>query len=382
MSTTPFEGLVFVSTDSIGRPATLAIAGDHLEARTRDGEVHLLALAGVRLEIGGESGHVVYCRPALDARGVTITCEAPAFPAALRSVGRGDLVAAVDAIVAKGTRDRRRGRIGAFAGLAVIGLLGLGLWWVPTHGLPAMAMALPLTVDRNLGDIAIEGMRGEFGPEVHTPATDAILREIVGRLSTQARPQGFVYRWRVVRRREVNAFALPGGQIVVFEGLLRRAARGDQVAGVLGHEISHVTFRHGLRAVARSAGVSIGVRVLLGDASALGDVMRSAGASAILNSYSRDQESEADAEGARMVAAAGLDPHGLAEFFDLLRSESASEMPGMLAWMSTHPGHNDRIAALARLLPTLPRGPARPLATAWAEVQAEIQALGPMPARE
>ncbi|MEI8257274.1 MAG: M48 family metallopeptidase, partial [Deltaproteobacteria bacterium] len=220
------------------------------------------------------------------------------------------------------------------------------------------------------------------GTEVHTPATDAVLAEIVGRLSAQARPQGFEYHWRVVRRREVNAFALPGGQIVVFEGLLRRAARADQVAGVLGHEIAHVTFRHGLRAVARSAGVSIGVRVLLGDASALGDVMRSVGASAILNSYSRDQESDADLEGARMVAAAGLDPRGLEEFFDLLRGESGSEMPGMLAWMSTHPGHNERIAALTHALPTLPRGPAVPLATPWAQVQAEINALGAIPARE
>jgi predicted Zn-dependent protease len=271
-------------------------------------------------------------------------------------------------------------RIGAVVGLAVIALLFVGLWWIPTHGLPAAAEHLPISVDRSIGDAAIRGMSDDLGPEIHTPSTDAALREIVGRLAPQARIQGFAYRWRVVRRPELNAFALPGGQIVVFEGLLRRATRADQVAGVLGHEISHVTLRHGIRAVARSAGVSIAMRVLLGDASALVDVAGRIGASAIVNSYSRDQESDADAEGARMVAAAGLDPRGLEEFFQMLSHEPGTQMPGMLQWMSTHPGHNDRIAALERLIPSLPRGPQVPVATPWANVQAELNALGPIPA--
>jgi predicted Zn-dependent protease len=82
-----------------------------------------------------------------------------------------------------------------------------------------------------------------------------------------------------------------------------------------------------------------------------------------------------------MVAAAGLDPRGLEEFFQLLAHEPGTQMPGMLQWMSTHPGHNDRIAALERLIPTLPRGPQVPIATPWAQVQSELNALGPIPSR-
>ncbi len=383
MTVATFDGLVFIPNESLGRAASITPTREGLAAVERaNGQQHTLPYAGIRFDIGGESGHVVFCRPPIGASGVTMTCEHPGFIEAVRTQSGGHLDATLHALATHGAKKRRLGRVFAIVGVAIVALLFVGLWWVPTRGLPAAAEQLPISVDRRIGDSAIESMNDELGPQIHTPATDAALREIVGRLAPQARTPGFDYRFRVVRRRELNAFALPGGQIVVFEGLLRRAARPDQVAGVLGHEIAHVTFRHGIRAVARSAGVSIAVRVLLGDASALGDVMRSAGASAILNSYSRDQESDADAEGARMVAAAGLDPRGLEEFFALMRNEPHTEMPGMLAWMSTHPGHDDRIGALERLIPTLPRGPAVPISVPWSQVQAELNALGPIPAHE
>ena len=115
----------------------------------------------------------------------------------------------------------------------------------------------------------------------------------------------FDLRIQVVDAPQINAFALPGGQIVVYTGLLRKAARPEQVAGVIAHEMAHVTLRHGLRGIAKQVGVLVGVQVLTGDLSGLAAQVATA---AISNAYSRDAEREADAEGARMLAAAGIDP--------------------------------------------------------------------------
>jgi predicted Zn-dependent protease len=226
-------------------------------------------------------------------------------------------------------------------------------------------------VDRRLGDAAFATMTN-LRP-AHVPEADAAVREMVDRLTPHARVSGFEYRTHVVASRTVNAFALPGGQIVVFTGLIARAARPEQVAGVLGHEIAHVTLRHGVRSVARTAGLLVAVQLVLGQSAGLDRVVAQLGAGALLNGYSREQEREADAEGVRAMAAAGLDPTALAEFFDVLRHEPGTSMPGILQWMQTHPGHDERIATVHRLAAAAPRGTARPLSRDWAAVHQALR---------
>ena len=152
----------------------------------------------------------------------------------------------------------------------------------------------------------------------------------------------------------VNAFALPGGKVGVYSGLLKLVASDDEIAIVMGHEIAHVTARHGAQrmssgAVAAVAGVILGVAthdsrnseaILLGYGAVAGGATLK---------FSRDHESEADHIGLRYAAKAGYDPHAGITFWQKMAKASAgSNMP---AFLRTHPTDERRIADLQRWMP-------------------------------
>jgi beta-barrel assembly-enhancing protease len=147
---------------------------------------------------------------------------------------------------------------------------------------------------------------------------------------------------KVLDHEMVNAFAVPGGQIVILRGLLDDAETPAEVAGVLAHEVGHVEARDPTRLTFRAAGSAGIVSLLLGDATGgtliaiMGDQMLSA-------SYTREAEAEADAFAHRMLAAADISTEGMAAFFDRIDGMGA-ELPG---YMATHPASKGR-AATAR----------------------------------
>lgn len=112
-----------------------------------------------------------------------------------------------------------------------------------------------------------------------------------------------------------NAFALPSGDIVVLDSLVKLAANDEEVIAVLTHELGHVHYRHGLRQVLQSSAVSVALAAWLGDVSSLGAAL---GGVVLTSRYSREFESEADAYGARMLLAAGSSPAYLADILERL----------------------------------------------------------------
>ncbi len=146
---------------------------------------------------------------------------------------------------------------------------------------------------------------------------------------------------------------------------------------MLGHEMAHVTLRHGMRNVAHSAGTWVGFSILVGDASAWLVLAGQMAAMAQQNSYSRVQEAAADEEGVRMLMAAGLDPEGLAEFFETLEEQPGSELAGAMNWISTHPDHRSRIDHVHELMKEFPAAELRPLESDWQAVRAAIGADEP-----
>ncbi len=157
---------------------------------------------------------------------------------------------------------------------------------------------------------------------------------------------GIRYRIRVLDDpRQVNAFALPGGFIYLYSGLLLFAENEAEIAGVLAHEIGHVVGRHSANQLATRFGLELLAAIALGEepallAEAAADLAEAGGMAA----FSRDDEREADRYGVAYTIAAGYDPRGLVTFFTkLLEAESGRRPGGFEKLMSTHPATPERI---------------------------------------
>ncbi|MGQ0675777.1 MAG: M48 family metallopeptidase [Rhodospirillales bacterium] len=169
------------------------------------------------------------------------------------------------------------------------------------------------------------------------PAGQAALDGLVARL---ARPLGGAvsFHAQVMRGNAVNAFALPGGEIVLLSGLIDKAESMDEVAGVLAHEMAHVIERHSMRLMRREPGLSLLAGLALGAARAPGALSTVTGLA-----YSRRFESEADARGLELLRQAGVRGGGLASFFARAEKERGAD-PGVLRYLATHPPPAERFS--------------------------------------
>lgn len=154
-------------------------------------------------------------------------------------------------------------------------------------------------------------------------------------------PSDHPVRITVVKGDVVNAFALPGGHIVVYEKLLRGLNNYDEFAALLSHEFVHVRNRHTLRSAFRQFGSVIILSLLIGDAGAVSSVLLS-NVNELKNlSYSRRLESEADAEGLQLLQQRGISYQGFVRLFRFLEKQSLNQVPP--EWMSSHPETKKRM---------------------------------------
>lgn len=157
----------------------------------------------------------------------------------------------------------------------------------------------------------------------------------------------------ILETNELNAFVMPGGKIVIFEGIMRAARDQHQLAAVIGHEIAHVTAEHTKRKLLQGGkGMEIGIQVaavLLGGgnygAQYTAQEMLNQGAMyGLLLPYKRGQETEADVIGLEYMAKAGFDPRAAVPLWQNMEEESGGERPAEFA--STHPSPDNRIESL------------------------------------
>lgn len=210
-------------------------------------------------------------------------------------------------------------------------VLAIG-WFAPAWLTPLV----PESWERGYGEALVGDFGGEF---CRTPAGTAALAKMATRLDPQAQELNI----RVVDIDMVNAAALPGGNIVIFRGLLAEADGPDEVAGVLAHEIAHVRNRHVTEAMLRQFGVGLLVATLGGSTG--GNVE-----SILSLSYSRSAEREADADAIAALREAGVSPLPTARFFAKLgRLEGElGDFSQAMGYLSTHPLSRTRQQAFAK----------------------------------
>ncbi|TGK34896.1 M48 family metallopeptidase [Leptospira gomenensis] len=241
--------------------------------------------------------------------------------------------------------------------LAAIPALGIGYLLVVK--LDRTYVFVPETVDRSLGELLSKRFETEY-PECKNPKLKRGLRPIT---EAVLRPKDRErYTISVLKSSEVNAFALPGGTIYLFSGLLEESESPDEIAAVLAHEIAHVEKRHGIRQLIRILGISIVIKLSVGigftDIDTLETLSEIANTLAILR-YSREFEEEADLYAFERLKKSGLGIGGFVDFFqreeDKLgkretpsdehkkENESKWNAAKILDWFSTHPDNKKRI---------------------------------------
>ncbi|NIQ01871.1 MAG: M48 family metalloprotease [Nitrospinaceae bacterium] len=248
------------------------------------------------------------------------------------------------------------------------------------YGIPtltdAVAERVPVEWEEKLGNNFFKTL---FVKPLKEPdrQTRKALDAISKRLLSSVPDQPYHFRIYVHPSGMVNALALPGGTIVVFQGLINATNTPEELAGVLAHEFQHVLHRHSTRGIVRQMAAGMLLSIVVGDSNTvLTTILETAGTLDSLR-FSRDLESQADSEGMKMILASRVDPRGMVKVFETLKREesrhlgkkkkdskdknvpekkpdekdSAEEggLPEWMKYLSTHPAGKDRVALLKEM---------------------------------
>ena len=234
--------------------------------------------------------------------------------------------------------------LSAVASLLVVALL----IYAYMAGLPAAARwaapLIPQQVQQRMGEALLElidqrSLRPTKLPEARRSA-------IAGRFSTMAQavapdsPYRLEFRTAKDREDKINAFALPGGIIVLLDGLVDAAENDDQVIGVLGHELGHVAYHHSMQRLLQAVGLGALTGLAWGDFSGV-----AANVPWVLGifRYSRADERAADEFAVRLLRSGGLSAQPLIEFFEIIQAKYGKYTADVPDFLSSHPATADRI---------------------------------------
>jgi predicted Zn-dependent protease len=223
-------------------------------------------------------------------------------------------------------------------------------------------------------------------PLVSDAAINRYINTLGQQLARQGPRQDVPWTFYVVNSDVMNAFSLAGGIIYINRGIIEHARTMSELAGVVGHEIGHVEERHVVQAMNRQQAAGLGINlayILLGrNPSQAEQAAIQVGGGAIFAHYDRGMEAQADADGVALTTRAGIDPHGLPSFFQVLLNERKTS-PGTVAqWFATHPMEEDRIAATEALIAQIPPAQLKNLTrdtNQFQQIKARLRSLPPAP---
>lgn len=262
---------------------------------------------------------------------------------------------------------RQRSRIvWSVVGVTLLTVI-LGLWFGSDLLVELAVDRIPVEWERKLGESAYHDFLAHQDVMHEGPAVTAV-NEMTHRLIDAIAENPYTFDITVVKSDVVNAFALPGGYVVVFTGLMKKAERPEEVAGVLAHELNHVLQRHGLERIVKQLGIVAVVSIVLGDQQGLGGLMKQLSVELMTLKFGRAQETEADLTGLQLLHRAKIDPSGMITFFQRL----AEKDEGRVEWLSTHPMSSARADRLKAELADMPKQNTAPFTFEWATVQTSL----------
>ena len=220
---------------------------------------------------------------------------------------------------------------------------------LPDFGDPSAAVISPIQ-EKRLGKKLMAQARRAF-PYVVDPEIDHYLTTLGNKLVANSDLYNQQFKFYLIDRQDINAFAIPGGYISINTGLIASTNTESELAGVLAHEITHVTQRHLPRMIARqkeltvpAAAAIIGGILLGGQAGAAAIISSNAGLIGDQLSYTRDFEREADTFGMQTLVKSGYDPNGMPDFFKTLQQKTRLLDSNAPEFLRTHPLTLNRIS--------------------------------------
>jgi len=333
------EGLLFDGRTAAATPVLVTVAGGVLRVSSPDGaplrEAALATLA-ITEPLATAPRQVQFP----DGASVEVA-DGSALTVAL--AGAGIRPGLVDRL-----QQRWAAALGALVASAAL-LAGAYAWGLPA-AVRVLASAMPARAEERLGEGVLDFLdRGFLRPTALSEPERAEVERVIGEAARRGAP-GVRYRLlfrSMAQKPDVNAFALPGGTVVLLDGLVRRAGASDRLVAVVGHELGHVARRHSTRSFLRAAGIGVVTSMLWGDIS--GQAATIPAVMAMLD-YSRDAEREADDDAVRFLRAAGLSPRAMHDAFCLLAAvERKSGLRDIPRILSSHPGLDERLARVRAL---------------------------------
>lgn len=170
-----------------------------------------------------------------------------------------------------------------------------------------------------------------------------LAKEIVDAIPPKEKPS-YPFTYTLIDKDVENAFAVPGGYVYIYTGILKKLNDESELMGVLGHEITHVTHHHYREQVAKNAALGVALQTVLATTNAGQGAQLAAGAAFQLAGlkFSRGDESDADKGGTQLLGRVNRNPLGIARYFNRAKSMGVPE------WLSDHPGNSNRVKAVEK----------------------------------
>ena len=225
----------------------------------------------------------------------------------------------------------------------------LGLFLAKDWLVGKVAKQVPVAWEKKLGETLFQQLKADQLVE------DTVIHEdfdkIASRLIKGIGSKRYEFKFHIVKDDSLNAFALPGGTMAIHTGLLLKANSAEEVAGVMAHELAHVTEQHGVSNLIEAAGLYMVVTALFGDATGLLAIIANNGPMLLQMKFSRDHEREADKRGFEFLMAAEIDPKGMVSFFKKMHLHQEEKGTNTIPdFLSTHPATTKRINNLEQLI--------------------------------
>ncbi len=354
-----------------GAPCHVEVLTGGLKVRVEDVSGHVqedeIPFAAVRISAGGVNHDHLVVKWEFGSGARTLYLKDSTLISAFRHAAPYEILRELEETAAKVRRVRSRRRAVWLVVATVLCSVAFFFWFASDLLVDFAVSRIPLEWEQKLGESAYRDFLAQQTVITEGPAIAAV-KEITHRLTDSVPDNPYTFEVSLVKSDVVNAFALPGGYVVVFTGLMLKAESGEEVAGVLSHELNHVLRRHGLERIVKQIGLVAVLTILLGDPQGLAGLMKQLGVELLTLKFGRAQETEADLLGVQLVHRAKIDPSGMIRFFERLAQQDKDRVE----ILSTHPMSDDRAERLKAEVATLSKNQPEPFKFDWTAVRRSL----------